>query len=36
MQRSAYYLIKVCAYVGVVMFSVYHPVHHLCVNECSF
>lgn len=31
MQRSAYYLIKVCAYVGAGRFAVYHSEHHLCV-----
>lgn len=31
MQRSAYYLIKVCAYVGAGRFAVYHSERHLCV-----
>lgn len=30
MQRTAYYLIKVCAHVGAAVLSVYRCVHNSC------
>lgn len=35
MQRTAYYLIKVCAHAGAAVLSVYRCVHNSYVREGS-